>query len=210
MFSCGQALAKPESLTSNKIKAVLIYNFINFTQWPDSAYQSETSPYNICIASKDKPPKVFHALDRRTIRGRKLQTSQLLPSATLEKIEQCQLIFIRLESKKAQDKLLEKVLNLPILTISDENNSKEMGAMINFVNDDDNIAFVINRSKANLSTIQFSSKMLRLALKVIEKKDEAGGVEQKLSSSSKVASSIKKQLEAIDSRNSGGNNELHR
>ena len=174
MFFSAHVLSQPDQLTSNKIKVGLIYNFINFTEWPESAYQSENSPYNICIASEEKYPKIFSALATRSIRGRKLQVSQLYPNASQEKIIECQLIFIRFESKNAQDYLIEKVGNLPILTIAEENNSEAMSAMINFVNDNKNIAFIINRSKASQSTIQFSSKMLRLALKVIENKNEAG------------------------------------
>ena len=151
--------------TEFKVKAGLIFNFVNFTRWPKTAFEHKTADYVICIIGQDPYSAIFGLIGRQTIHGRHLKTLKLADKPTLDTLALCHILFVRLKNKTKRRALLSTIEHLPVLTIG-ETGDKSEKSMINFVNNNNSIAFIINRTAAKRAGIDFSSKMLRLAQSV--------------------------------------------
>ncbi len=150
-----------------KVKAGLIFNFVNFTRWPNTAFKHKTADYVICIAGHDPYSAIFDKISNQTIHDRHLKTVKLADKSAFDSLAQCHILFIRLKNRTKRHALLSRSENLPVLTIS-ENDDIPQQSMINFVENNNRIAFTVNRTKANHADIDFSSKMLRLAQSVTQ------------------------------------------
>lgn len=165
--SATSIAATSGSLSENKIKAGLIFNFINFTRWPEATFENSDMAYTICIADKEDYPDIFNIITTQTIHARKIQIQKIDSSATRETVKACQILFVLLKNQNDKNKILKITNSLPILTIAESDEQEDSPAMINLVKDNEMIGFTINRQHAKESEIEFSSKMLRLAINVI-------------------------------------------
>ena len=147
-------------------KAVLLYNIINFTRWPDNTFQNETSAFNICILGDDPYSAIFAQMSDRKVKGRSLKTRQLKTRANAQALQGCHILIIRLLKPSDFLRFTELSRSLSILSVSDQNNDRPAIAMINLSIERSSISFSVNRSAANNAQIDFSSQMLRLASQV--------------------------------------------
>lgn len=166
LFLPLSAVSSQSSIPEYHVKASLIYNFINFTRWPKHSFSSENTPYTLCVVGEDPYSKIFASVSNRTVHGRRLQVKHLVSPILKDALNPCKILINRLKDNKESNNLLKKLSNLPILTINEMSNSKTPNVMINFVINQGRIGFTINRTLAKTTGIEFSSKMLRLAVKV--------------------------------------------
>ncbi len=166
------ALSVPKTLAQDKfdeigVKAGIIASFIAFTSWPHNPSTAKETKFLLCIAGDDPYSEIFKKAPSSGIRGRALVVQALPEEVSGTQLILCHVLVIRLNSKRDITKLLQKVSNLPILTISEFNNDRNHMSMINMARNENQIVFSINRAPSNQVGIEFRSKLLRLARKVI-------------------------------------------
>ncbi len=149
--------------TEDKVKAGLIFNFINFTRWPEHAFPLENERYILCVAGEDHYSEIFDAIPDLSVRGRKLQLKHLEKLQDKSTIQSCHILIVGLKNRTQVSQLLGQIKDSPVLTIGE---SVPLDTMITFVNKGNKVGFAINRTRAAHSGIKFSSKMLRLAIEV--------------------------------------------
>ncbi len=159
-------LSAAEMSNEYQAKAVLLYNIINFTRWPDNTFANETSAYSICILGEDPYSDIFAQMSDWKVKGRSLKTRQLQTKVNDQALQSCHILIIRLTKQSDILRFTEKSQSLSILSISEQNNDRPAMAMINFSIVQSRISFSVNRSSANSAQIDFSSQMLRLASQV--------------------------------------------
>jgi len=145
-----------------QIKAAFIYNFIKFIEWPN---QKAFDTFNICILGKDPFGEAIDILKGKRVKGWKIK---ILRMNSLEKAESCQVIFISPSEASSLKEILSFFKNKPILTISEIPGFIEKGGIINFIIINNKIRFEINDKVAREGGLKISSKLLRLARKVIK------------------------------------------
>lgn len=151
-----------------QIKAGLIFNFVNFTRWPEDLLADESTDFQLCILGEDPYSEIFISNRQHKARGRQINARKIEFSSDKENFKACHILFIRLKEKKKLERVIAALTAKPILTISEFEEEPRPDSMINFsINPDNRISFSIHRGKAKESGIDFSSKMLRLAEKVI-------------------------------------------
>ena len=153
--------SKADSLKEYQIKAAFIYNFIKFIEWPN---QNTFDTFNICILGKDPFGEAIDILKGKRVKGWKIK---ILRMNSLEKAESCQVIFISPSEASSLKEILSFFKNKPILTISEIPGFIEKGGIINFIIINNKIRFEINDKVAREGGLKISSKLLRLARKVI-------------------------------------------
>jgi hypothetical protein len=62
---------------------------------------------------------------------------------------------------------MKQLPRVPLLIVGEMNNFLEMGGTVNFINEGGRIRFDINMNGAQRAQIQMSSKLLRLARRVV-------------------------------------------
>lgn len=178
-----------ESEASNeyKIKAVYIFQFINFINgWDFQKEENKNSNKPIIIGIIGKSPfdDAFKHLKEKTIQGRNIDVKYFIGFSELknadqedishpdiEKIKGCNIFFICSSEKNYITDILNSVRNDNILTIADMQGFMEKGGIINFIVEKNKVLFNINAVAAKRAKLAIRAKLLRLAKEVIEKDD---------------------------------------
>lgn len=158
----GAGLAGQTSPASEyHVKAVFLFNFAQFVEWPADAFADPQAPVVIGILGDDP----FGAFLDETVRGEHLGTRpfEIRRFEHVADIKTCQLLFI---SQSEADQVEENVASLktrPILTVSDADNFAERGGMIHFVTEKNRIRLRVNLRAVQHANLTLSSKLLRVA-----------------------------------------------
>jgi hypothetical protein len=147
-----------------EVKAVFLYNFARFVEWPETAFTNSEAPFVIVVAGEDPFGQALDdAVAGEQVRNRRLIVKRIRSS---DPIPDCHLLFI---SRSEKDRLAEISRGLrrqPTLIVADTPRGAERGAMVNLVVQD-SVRMEINQLAAEAAGLHISSKLLGLA-KIVE------------------------------------------
>jgi YfiR/HmsC-like len=147
------------ALSEHRLKAVFLFNFTRFVEWPPSAFPAVDAPFVIGVFGQDPFGSDLDDVARgETVNGRRLLVKRV---RTMQDAAACQLLFIP-ESERANiDEILAALTHSNTLTVSDLDGSAQRGAMIRLITDHDKIRMRINVEAARAAGLTISSKLLR-------------------------------------------------
>ena len=147
-------------LAEYKIKAVFLFNFTQFVEWPEDAFSHYNDPLVIGILGKNP----FGNYINEAVAGEKMGNHPLtiVRYNNVDEITNCQMLFINLNDANLTD-ILSSLNNRSILTVSDSPNFIQSGGMIEFVTMNNKIKLQINPGKAKAAGLNISSKLLSVA-----------------------------------------------
>lgn len=150
-----------------QVKAVFLYNFTQFVEWPADAFQKEDAPLVIGILGKDP----FGTYLDETVSGEKLNTHPLVVRrfSKVEDITTCHILFVNILEKNVLENIFAHADSHHILTVGDAEVFAKRGGMIRFITDNGKTRIRINLDAAKNADITISSKLLRLAEVVSQK-----------------------------------------
>ena len=153
--------AQTASSREYQVKAVFLFNFAQFVEWPTNAFPEAQTPLVIGVLGQDP----FGAYLDETVRGEKVNNRSLIVERyrRVEEIKTCHVLFI---SRSEVDRLAEILANLKgrnILTVGDAENFAERGGMIRFVTEKNKLRLKVNLEAAKAANLTISSKLLRPA-----------------------------------------------
>ncbi len=153
----------------DEIKAVLIYHFAKFIDWPPEAlpptsFGEVTPEFTLCIFGTGLLDNALATIRGKPVKGRPLVIRHVNRPAQLQT---CHTLFISASAFALADPLLTYAKNLPIVTISDLAGFARMGGMFNFIRSNDTIGFEVNPEAARRVGLTIRSKLLRLAITVV-------------------------------------------
>ena len=144
-----------------RLKAVFLYNFANFTDWPSV----EGNNFNLCIFGKDPFGNHLDQFLGKQIDDRSINLVQV---NRLDKLHDCQVVFIANSSKDKLRSILDTVNGNPVLTVADMPDAAQKGVILNMVMHNNKVSFEVNLNKARDSGLHLNSKLLRLATDIIQ------------------------------------------
>jgi len=152
-----QASVAPEY----QVKAVFLFNFAQFVEWPPSAFSDPGAPLVICVLGEDP----FGPYLDQTVRGETVQAHPLAVqrSRRVEEIRGCHILFVGREEQERLGEILDTLKGRPTLTVSDADGFSRRGGMIGFMTDRNRIRLRINLEAARAAELTLSSKLLRPA-----------------------------------------------
>ena len=161
----GVAAAPPNEF---QVKAVYLFNFGHFVDWPAGTFASPDTPFVIGIAGGDP---FGGALDE-VVKGESLGTHPFAVRRFRDgdDLSRCQILFISGSEAPRLGDLLDSLRGRSVLTVMDVPGAAERGAVIALVNDNNRIRMRINLAAAKAANLVISSKLLRPA-EVIGKED---------------------------------------
>jgi hypothetical protein len=168
------------------IKAGMVLNFIRFTEWPETVFESEKSPIVISVVGeKGLDPELEEVVRRQQVHGRTIIVERLkrpeLASANddeakeeleafYEKLRRSQVVYICESDRDHLPRLREQLEKSDVLTVSDVDRFAEQGGMLGLTIRSDRIAFDANPDEIRTTHLKVSSQLLRLA-RTVETKD---------------------------------------
>lgn len=156
------ALAAQTTISKEyQIKAIFLFNFAQFVDWPANAFSEAETPLTIGILGDDP----FGTFLDETVQGEKVNGHPLIVQhyQRVEDIKTCHILFISQSETKHLKRILNGLKDRNLLTVSDTDNFTKYGGIIQFVTEQNKIHFQINLEAAKEAELTISSKLLRLA-----------------------------------------------
>lgn len=155
-LSASAQQSKPEEY---QVKAVYLYNFGRFVEWP--AVSSTDEPFTICILGHDP----FGAVLDATLSGEAVGNLKLVAKriSSLRDAAACRILFVSSSEAGRTREILAHVEKSPVLTVSDMPGFTGNGGMIQFVLKENRVRFEVNLAAAEKAGLSFSSQLLKVA-----------------------------------------------
>jgi hypothetical protein len=144
-----------------QIKAVFLFNFAQFVDWPPKAFADAQTPLVIGILGED----LFGSYLDETVRGEKVNNRPLVVQRfrRIGEIKACHVLFISRSENARLEEILASLKGRSILTVGDNDDFALRGGMIRFVTEKNKIRMRINLEAVKAANLTISSKLLRLA-----------------------------------------------
>jgi hypothetical protein len=147
------------------VKSAFIVNFVQFIDWPASAFSKPNDPIVIGLVGQDPIDSALAAaIEGKTVRGRPLVVKHFTPG----NVGPCQVLFIGAAAAEQAPAIIKALGDAPTLTIGDKDGFIDAGGVIRFFVEDRKLRFEINQTAAERIHLQVSAKLLKLA-KVVNK-----------------------------------------
>jgi hypothetical protein len=162
LIACSAAAAGADQQKAGEyqVKALFLYNFLNFVDWPAGSSFNSSPAINVCIVGEDPFADALDNIRNETVKGKKLSIRNYRP---YDDLEGCHLIFIPASEKGRAGQILRPVRESNVLTVSDTMEEGRQGAIISFFIEQKKVRFAINIEAARRAGLKISSKLLRLA-----------------------------------------------
>src|SRR5436190_15342978 len=107
----------PQDVRENQLKAVFLYNFTQFVEWPSSSFGNHESPFIIGVLGKNSLESYLEEVSAgETAGGHPIVVKYF--SSVVPEITECQILFIN-KTFKEIPQVTQLVKGKPILTVSD-------------------------------------------------------------------------------------------
>ncbi|OUR90607.1 hypothetical protein A9Q81_19180 [Gammaproteobacteria bacterium 42_54_T18] len=152
------------STEDERLKALFLYNFANFVDWPESAFQANDSDLRLCLFGDIAFGSMLDAVDGTLIGSHRLV---LRRTKKLKDIETgCHMLFVSHEQRIRLPHFFTQIQYMYVLSVGDRKGFAEKGGVINIVRTEDQMQFDINLSTAMANGLSVSSDLLSLAREV--------------------------------------------
>ncbi|HEY9510894.1 MAG TPA: YfiR family protein [Verrucomicrobiae bacterium] len=158
----SRSVAAPSQISREyQLKAVFLFNFAQFTEWPTNTFATSNAPIVIGVMGIDPFGSVLDDTIRgETINGRKLVVERY---RRVEEIGTCHILFISQSENRRVEQILDRLKGKPVLTVGDMDASVGRHVAIRFVEDNNRLQIHINPDAVAQSHLTLSSKLLRAA-----------------------------------------------
>lgn len=144
-----------------KVKAVFLFHFAQFVEWPEESFTRPDEPMVIGVLGADPFGQYLDdVVSGESIKGHPLQVERF---GRLEEIDKCHILFVSTEGLGQLRTVLRELEPRATLTVGDNPAFIRAGGMIRFFSEDSKIRLQINPEAARSSGLMISSKLLRLA-----------------------------------------------
>jgi hypothetical protein len=157
----GGSPASAQGARELDLKAVFLFNFIQFVDWPADAFPEQTSPYIIGILGTDPFKSSLDAVVKdEIVRDRKVIVRRF---TRVEDVGTCHVLYISNSEARHLDTILVALRGRPVLTVSDSDQFAFRGGMIRLYTEKTKVRLRINNEAARAAHLGISSKLLRVA-----------------------------------------------
>ncbi|HET6227185.1 MAG TPA: YfiR family protein [Bacteroidia bacterium] len=154
------APGRPEE-TSAKIKAIYIYNFTKYIEWPESYKQG-----NFVIGIIGNNNELVNELNKmatvKTVGNQHLEIKNISPTSDIG----CHIIYILSDNSTQLTEVIENNKNKSTLIITDKAGLAAKGAGINFVVQENKQKIELNKSNIERYKLKVASSLVELAIQV--------------------------------------------
>jgi hypothetical protein len=165
---CGAAAllvsgaARADSL-EYPIKAAFLYKFGSYVEWPSGAFAAPSAPLILCVTGRDP----FGAVLDQTVSGRTVGTHPVVirRMPTASRGAGCHIAFLGGSAEQPVAESARAFAGAPVLTVTE---GAETPGAIRLMVKDNRVRFEIDQRAAQLAGVAISSKLLNLAVAVLQ------------------------------------------
>jgi hypothetical protein len=168
-FRCGllllslvaRGVAAAPAPTEEQVKAVFVFNFSHFVEWPPQTFASPGDPFIIGVLGEG----TFGSRLEEAVQGEKIDQHVLTVRRfhSIADVKDCQILYIDKTQIGQLRQIIASLGHRSTLTVADAEKSAERGVMMQFVTESNRIRLRINVEAAREAGLTISSKLLRPA-----------------------------------------------
>lgn len=147
--------------TNAKMKALYVYNFTKYIEWPESYKQG-----NFIIGLLGEASIKEELLKVATTRKAVNQTIEVKQYNSVAEIGDCHMLYVAKEKTTEFNSVVQKTSGKSTLVITEENGYAEKGAGISFVVVDSRQKFELSKTNIQKRDMKVGSNLLTLAIVV--------------------------------------------
>lgn len=169
VLRCASASAQAVPSREYQVKAVFLFNFTQFVNWPPTAFPADSASLVIGVLGDDP----FGSYLDDIVRGEQVNSRRLTIQRyrRLEDMRDCQVLFVSRSEAKGLDRALVALRGTDVLTVSDVDDFAARGGMIQLTAESGKVRLKINVDVAKASNLVISSKLLRSA-EIVASRDD--------------------------------------
>jgi len=147
--------------TETQVKAVFLFNFARFVEWPTTTFADANPKFTLCIFGADPLALDLDAVVRgESVSGRPLLVHRVQEAADLPR---CQILFIPRSAERELDSLVASLDRRATLTVSDIEDASQRGVMIRLMAVAGKMRLRVNVDAVRAAHLTVSSNLLRAA-----------------------------------------------
>jgi hypothetical protein len=156
---------EPPAVTQEyDLKAVFLFNFAQFVEWPANAFAEAKAPVIIGVLGDDPFGKSLDdVVAGEIVRNRPLTVRRY---RSVEEIDRCHILFISPSESNRLDRIMAALAHRSILTVGDTKDFTSQAGVIGFELWQRRLRLRINVAAAKAAGLTISSKLLRQAVVV--------------------------------------------
>ena len=143
-----------------EVKAVFLYNFAKFVEWPEKALPDTATSLIIGILGDDPFDDAFASIQDKQVKGRRLVIRRF---TEFKDLQSCHILFVSTSEQKHLSQIIEHLDGSSTLMVSEIAHFTQNGGMINFILQENKVRFEINVDAAEQVGLKLSAKLLKLA-----------------------------------------------
>jgi hypothetical protein len=144
-----------------QIKAVFLFNFAQFVEWPENAFAATNSPIVIGVLGTDPFGAALpQAVAGESIGGRPLEVRR---GRTLAELGRCHLLFICRSEQERLPRLLRELRGTGVLTVGETEAFARAGGVVSFLMEGNKVRFAVDPEAAVAEGLRVSAKLLKVA-----------------------------------------------
>lgn len=156
------SLRAEDAYPESSVKAVYLYRFAGYVQWPTKVPSSSTFTVAV-LDSEDVADALERLLPDHPISSRPARVFRV---RDLQDLGEAQMLYIGDRFRGDLQALISRLSSQPILIVTDHADGLASGSAINFVSVDRRVRFEISVSAAARSGLTISAQLLAVALRV--------------------------------------------
>ena len=144
-----------------QLKAVFLFNFTQFVEWPAEAFAEPNTPLVIGIIGDDP----FGSYLDEIAAGEKINNHPLVIRRfqAADDVTACHILFVNLKGNVVLAEIFARLKNTSILTVGDSDRFIRSGGMIRFFTENNRIRIRIDPEATKEARLTISPKLLKLA-----------------------------------------------
>ena len=159
-LACAVAAAAQRTFDEREVKAVFLLNFVQFVDWPSSAFSTPESPVVIGVLGEDPFGRLLdEVVAGEIVKGRTLSITRY---RRVEDVKSCHVLFISPSESAQYEHIMAALRSQPTLTVGETENFTTRG-MIRFLTESNRIRLEVNVDAAKTAGLTISSNLLRAA-----------------------------------------------
>ena len=142
-----------------QVKAVFLYHFTKFVEWPAGA--GDKKSFVVGVVGRDPfGAELEKALDGKSVDGRPFVVRRFKQTGD---VQFCNLLFVGDSELDRFPRLLGRLNEWNTLTVSDVDGFLQQGGAINFLIEGEKVRFEINPKAAERAGLKISSQLMKVA-----------------------------------------------
>jgi YfiR/HmsC-like len=168
----GVRLEAQTAMTESQVKAMFVYNFLKFVEWPVDTSVGAKDPFVVIIIGEGATADATeNYLESRTIGDRPLVVRRIRWDQSLAGVRAA---FVLERDAKKLHRVLDAAAAAGVLTIGEGESFTSSGGVIGLLVEDRKVRFDVDTTAAQSAGLRVSSKLLALTRAVRSSTDRSG------------------------------------